>query len=340
MTLRRLSLLLTASLFPTMHALADDYSPSLTIQVENDWFAKAAGVQSDRDYSTGIRINYMTDPIAMPEWVRGLDLPAFIGSDGNKRIRRLGFSINQNIYTPEDTTTATPDPDDRPYAAWLYGGLALQTIVYQDDEPIRMDTMEVSLGVVGPWALGEELQNNFHDAIGQDETSGWSHQLANEPALQLTFERRWRTGSWEFVPPLGLEADFVPYAGFGLGNVLVYGSAGGIVRIGEDLHKDFGPPRARPALPGSDAFNNEGISWYLFAGLEGQAVGHNIFLDGNTFRDSPSVDRYPWVAEGQAGIAFFIDDVRIAYTHVLKSPEFTERDRWQQYGSLSLGFSF
>ena len=46
------------------------------------------------------------------------------------------------------------------------------------------------------------------------------------------------------------------------------------------------------------------------------------------------------MAEGQAGIAFFVDDVRIAYTHVLKSPEFEERDRWQQYGSLSLGFSF
>ena len=235
---------------------------------------------------------------------------------------------------------ATPDPDDRPYAGWLNVGVALQTIHRQGEEPIRMDTMEISLGVVGPWALGRELQNNFHDVIGQDESEGWDHQLKNEPALQLTYERRWRTGSWDIVPGLGLETDFVPYAGFGLGNVMIYGSAGGIVRMGEDLHKDFGPPRARPALPGSDTFNDSGVSWYFFAGLEGQAVGHNIFLDGNTFRDGPNVERYPWVAEGQAGLAIFVGNVRIAYTHVLKSPEFEERDRWQEYGSLSLGFSF
>jgi lipid A 3-O-deacylase len=333
-----LALLLATGL--STGARGDDYSPSFSLQIENDWFAKAAGSEADRDYTTGIRLSYLTDPIAMPEWVRNLDVPTFLGSAGDNRIRRLGFSINQNLYTPENTQTKDPIPDDRPYAGWLSLGVALQTIHRQGDEPIRMDSMELSLGVVGPWALGEQLQNNFHDFIGDDESLGWDNQLRNEPALQLTFERRWRTGAWELVSPLGLETDFVPYIGAGLGNVLTYGSVGGIVRLGEDLRKDFGPPRVRPAIAGSEAFNASGISWYLFAGLEGQAVAHNIFLDGNSFRDGPSVTRNPLVAEGQAGLAIFVGDVRIAYTHVLKTPEFEERDRWQQYGSLSLGFSF
>jgi len=321
-------------------ALADDYAPSLTIQLENDWFAKASGAEADRDYSTGIRISYLTGALAMPEWVRNLDLPTFVGSDGDNRIRRLGISVNQNLYTPEDTLTKAPIPDDRPYAGWLSVGVALQTIFRQGDVPIRMDSYELSLGVVGPWALGEQMQNNFHDLIGNDESLGWDNQLKNEPAIQLTFERRWRTGAWEFLPALSLEGDLVPYVGFGLGNVVTNALAGGIVRVGQDLRNDFGPPRARPALPGSEAFANDGISWYVFAGLEGQAVAHNIFLDGNTFRDGPSVTRNPLVAEAQVGLAIFVGDVRIAYTHVMKSPEFEERDRWQQYGSLSLGFSF
>lgn len=325
-------------------AQADDYSDSLTIQLENDWFAKAAGWDSDRDYSTGIRLSYLSEPLAVPGWLESLQVPTFVGSDGDNQLHRIGISINQTIYTPEDTLARDAIQDDRPYAGWLALGLAMQTLHRQGEEPIRLDTLELSLGVVGPWSLGREMQNNFHEVIGDDESRGWKHQLRNEPAIQLTFERRWRSGAWEFLPPLDLESDLVPYVGAGLGNVQVYGSAGGILRVGQDLRKDFGPPRVRPALPGSEAFNNDGISWYFFAGLEGQAVAHNIFLDGNTFRDQPdgvpSVTRRPLVAEGQAGLAIFIGNIRIAYTHVLKTPEFAERDRWQQYGSLSIGFSF
>jgi len=109
---------------------------------------------------------------------------------------------------------------------------------------------------------------------------------------------------------MGLDADVLPHFGGALGNVFTYGAAGVTLRIGSGLEDDFGPPRIRPSLPGSAYFlPGKGFNWYLFAGLEGRAVLYNIFLDGNTFTDSHSVDKsLSWAISRQgwfsSGIAF------------------------------------
>lgn len=66
-----------------------------------------------------------------------------------------------------------------------------------------------------------------------------------------------------------------------------------MLRLGQRLPLDYGPPRIQPSLPGSGFFvpPQDRFGWYLFAGVEGRAVARNIFLDGNTFRDSRSVDK-------------------------------------------------
>ena len=75
------------------------------------------------------------------------------------------------------------------------------------------------------------------------------------------------------------------------------------LRLGEDLQRDFGPPRVRPALAGSGMFRPTGqFSWYVFGGAEGRVVARDIFLDGNTFRDSLSVDKKRFVADFQVGL--------------------------------------
>src|SRR3546814_17784538 len=101
-----------------------------------------------------------------------------------------------------------------------------------------------------------------------------------------------------------LGVDVTPHLGAALGNVYTYGAGGLTLRFGEDLPDDYGPPRIRPALPGSDYFRpTDDFGWYFFAGAEGRIVARNIFLDGNTFKDSHSVDKRPLVADLQAGLA-------------------------------------
>jgi hypothetical protein len=81
-------------------------------------------------------------------------------------------------------------------------------------------------------------------------------------------------------------------------------------------------------VPGSDFFiPTSGFSWYLFAAVEGRAVARNIFLDGNTFEDSRSVDKKPLVGDLSAGVAlFWSDDFRMDASATYRTKEFDGQD--------------
>lgn len=128
-------------------------------------------------------------------------------------IRRWGLSLGHNIYTPENTSTAALVPDDRPYAAWLYIGGSLQYAYTVNGVSRWLDTLQLDVGILGPAAKGETVQNDWHGLIGVDKTFGWDNQLRNEPIVNLTVERRWRTGIVDVVPEWGLEADIIPMPG-------------------------------------------------------------------------------------------------------------------------------
>jgi lipid A 3-O-deacylase len=323
----------------------------LTIQVENDWFGGPSN--KDRHYSTGLRANWMSPTLYdAPEWLQNFtDLPESILGFLDPRVaghikRRYGVSVGQSLYTPDNTEATALLKDERPYAAWLYVGLTLQTLRYDTSKPqmdaIRQDTWQLDVGVVGPAAFGEEVQNNFHKLIGVDKNRGWDNQLHNEPGINLTFERKWRIGRAVLLDdPIKLRSDIVPMIGMSLGNVNTYAAAGAIVRIGQDLGNDFGPPRIRPSLPGSETFDLEDpFGWYIFAGFEGSAVARNIALDGNTFRDSHSVDKNIFVADFMAGAAVFMGRTRLAYTHVLRTKEYKGQKGMDNYGALTFSVGF
>jgi lipid A 3-O-deacylase len=325
----------------------DEQRDIFTIQIENDVFNRIG--RSDRDYTNGFRFGWLSP--ALPDLPEGLatltTVPTFFGEAAASSVtRRVGISFGQNLYTPEDTATSAPIPNDRPYAAWLYASFALQSTYKRVDpktakeEPVRLDTLQLDLGLIGPAAGGEFVQNNFHRLIGVAPANGWANQLHNEPTIGLTFERRWRTNHGVVLDNPKLEYDFVPRLGATVGNVATYASAGGTLRIGKDLRNDFGPSRARPALPGSEGFIGEGFGWYFFVGAGGDAVARNIFLDGNTDGNSMRVSHRPFVAEAQAGLAILFRGVRITYTQVLRTPEFFERDRWDQFGSINVTFRY
>jgi lipid A 3-O-deacylase len=325
----------------------DEQRNIFTFQVENDFFNIVG--KSDRDYTNGLRIGWLSPALPeLPEgWARMLTLPTFFGERPVGSVtRRVGVSIGQNLYTPQDTETSQPIFNDRPYAAWLYMNVALQSTYKRVDptsgkeDPVRLDTLQLDFGLVGPAAGGAFVQNNFHRLVNDGPANGWANQLHNEPTLDLTFERRWRTGHGIVFDSPKLEYDIVPTIAAAVGNVSTYASAGGLLRIGKDLRADFGPPRARPGLPGSEGFVGEGFGWYLFIGVNGEAVARNMFLDGNTDGNSIHVTHRPFVAEGTVGLALLFRGVRVSFTQVLRTPEFYERDRLDQFASINVTFRY
>ncbi|MFI5001897.1 MAG: lipid A deacylase LpxR family protein [Reyranellales bacterium] len=326
----------------------DELRNIFTFQVENDFFNPID--RSDRDYTNGIRFGWLSPALMdLPDGVIALtSIPTFFGETPATSVtRRFGISFGQNLYTPQDTTTSQPIFNDRPYAGWLYTSFALQSTYKRADpktgkeEPVRLDTLQVDLGLVGPAAGGEFVQNNFHTLIGDPRSFGWANQLHNEPTLGLTFERRWRIDRRVVFDDPKFEYDLIPRIGATIGNLATYASVGGTLRIGKNLRSDFGPTRARPALPGSEGFIGEGFGWYLFAGLNGEAVARNMFLDGNTDgNDIVHVTHRPFVGEASAGLTVLLRGARISYTQILRTPEFFERDRFDFFGSLNVTFRY
>jgi hypothetical protein len=312
-----------------------------SFQVENDRIAN-----TDRNYTNGLRLAFLFPEIGngcwsedrtadptdeLEDWAAAVPIPNAYPN------RRWKVQLGQSLFTPEDTDAERLIVDDRPYAGWLYGGFGVVTF---DDTFENFESVNLDVGVVGPLAQGEFVQNEFHRRIGVPEADGWDNQIGNEPGVMLSYERKWR-----FLAPgdlFGIELDAMPHVGATVGNVMTHAAIGSTVRLGIGLpREDFGPPRIRPSVPGSDFFAREpAFNWYLFAGGEARAVARNIFLDGNTFRGGPSIDKNALVLDFQGGVAASYGRARLVFTTVLRSPEIEGDSQWDVFGSLSLGFRF
>lgn len=308
-------------------ANAEDGRATISGVWENDKFGG-----SDRQYTNGFRLNWLSSTGTPPEFTRDLRaaLAPVLSSDGALRV---GLAIGQNMYTPDDTQLIRPDPTDRPYAGWTYFAGSLVT-----DTGSRLDTIELSVGILGPSAKGEEVQNAVHQLISVDTSKGWDSQLRDEPGVNLLWERRWRFAPEPLVSDFNV--DFSPNVAVSVGNIFTYASVGGVVRIGQDLQADWGAPRIRPALAGSGYFQpNSGFSWYLFAGVEGRGVLRDATLDGNSFRSGPSVDKDAFVADFQAGIAVAVESVRVAFHYDIRTREF-EGQGPVRFGGVSVSIRY
>ncbi len=300
---------------------------SVTLLFDNDSFA-----DTDHHYSCGQEVLLALDQARLPRGLvrigRALPLTA---ADGEVE----GFAgLGQNLFTPHEIEWTTPPAEERPYAGWLYTRAGLSVV-----GEVRWDQWDLTLGVVGPSALGEELQVWAHEWSASRHPAGWSHQLSNEPGLNLGYRRGWRLapeasgGGWGW--------DVQPVLGANLGNVYITSSSGLTLRAGRWLDSHRGPPRISPRIGGSH--RNEplrGLGVQAILSMEGRLVGRNLFLDGNSVIEGPSVPKRWAVGTAEAGLVLTIGKTWLAYSHVLLSPEYRQQPEPDDYGSAALGLSW
>ncbi len=310
------------------------YDNYVTLSYENDLI----GGGSDQYYTNGVRLTWYGTKTSVPIGLRqlGEEFPGL----GINETTATYFTLGQNMYTPADIEVAGKQPNDRPWAGWLYGSVGLTTL-----NGNHMDDFEVTLGVVGPDSMAEQTQKFVHTHITDSPTpKGWSNQLDTEPGVILSWQRRWPS-MWALdfdYSDLRLAA--TPNINASVGNVYTYGGTGMTFTFGpyQKSLQDI-PPRVRPAMAGTGYFDvpDQNWGWYLFAGVDGRAVAHNIFLDGNSFDDDgPSVDKKILVGDAFAGVAVSIYDYRLAYTYNYRGKEFDGQDEASTFGSLSLTARF
>ncbi|MDE1896818.1 MAG: lipid A deacylase LpxR family protein [Rhodospirillales bacterium] len=311
---------------PAMAAVPpDDPHSILTIQLEND----ALSIPStDELYTSGERLGYVGPTGAVPGFIASLGHGLF-----GEGTQRLEMDFQQQIFTPTNTQIYNPNPHDRPYAGQLSARLSL----IQDTTETR-SIAGAAVGMVGPAALGQSVQNGFHEIIGQTPNRGWRYQLHNEPTLDFFGGRIWREDVADFG---GIGVQVLPQVTGQVGNTEIYAQTGGIVRFGQGLDSDFGPAVMQPQLSGTDAYTpTQPFVWYVFGGALGRFVAHDMLIQGNDFRSSRGVGLTHLQGDLEFGAAVIVRGVRVSAVETFETPEFHHSAPAFQYGSVAVSFRF
>jgi len=336
---------LSIILFPQITtAELQNYSDfdTFSIYLENDGLAN-----TDRDYTNGIKLTWSTPyrfdekKTRMPRWSYPI-MNRLPHARDFARQRSVSFSVGQNIYTPEDIEETELIEDDRPYAGILYLSFG-----FHSKKDRHKDTWEFGIGMVGPHSYAEDTQKMVHNLIGSKQAEGWDNQLSDELSAEIIYESQWRLTESQITRRFGY--DFIPHVGARLGNVQIYVNAGAEFRLGWNLVRDFGTCPIRPGCETNSAFGDqaENTSTYrrrrgvhLFVAMDGRMVLRDIFLDGNTFHDSHSVDKKDYVADFMGGIGFVFKRFKTSYAYVFRTKQFDTQERAQVFGTFTFSFSF
>lgn len=303
--------------------------------IENDIFA-----HTDRYYTNGIKFGIGVPGATLSEvFCNSAKLALAPFSNEADRLH-FGWFVGQNLYTPKKITIDAPQPNDRPWAAWTYMGGVGQRV---NEGGNKLDTVEIDVGMVGPPALGDQVQTTWHRLIGASKPQGWGNQIPAEPALLVSYVRKEKIqfGTEHF--------EVIPHAGVTLGNIFTLARAGGIARIGTHM-TGFGPDSIEPGgamlqntRNAADPDSRNKFELYGFVGIDARLVGYNVFLEGPWFRDSPSVSKRNYVNDFKIGASMRYQWLRISLTHIRRSEEFYSAAGGggsQRFDSLNVGFEF
>jgi len=315
-----------------------------TFQLDNDLFAG-----TDDGYTNGLRLswNFSEKPWVIPEFfddgLKRIAGGAYSNSffrllagfeDPDAVVYNYGVSLTQLIFTPTTLETATPPPGERPYAAHLGIGFALHA-----KDRNTVNSIQLTLGITGENALGEEAQDFIHSLRDFEEFQGWDSQIEEEFTITLSLANRRR---YEYDLGFFNGDNYIEY-GSSLGNFRTDFYAGALTRFGYNVTNTFVDPRISINSYTLDGADNNFVPYfgkfsaYLIFGVRGYLVLHDITLDGPVFRDTDTnVTRQPWVGEAYAGFGLRYEDWELAFTQTFRSEEFKEDNGTDSFGSLAI----
>jgi len=262
---------------------------------------------TDRHYTHGTRFVYMWDKTGKS-----------LGSIS-------GLALGQYMYSPSDISISELMPNDRPYAGWLYLGP-----IFLARNKNQQDMMELDIGVVGPLAGCEWTQMQIHKLLDCGLPYGWDNQIHNEVGVNLAYQKKFRFRYKNF-------ADIIPSAGGAWGNVATYADLGCGARVGYNLPDDFGFLKMEPTVR---VTNKSNFRVYGFTDVGGRSVVKNIFIDGNTFKDSPRVKKNIFVGDLSVGFGIGYGNLDILYSQNTRTKEFEQQEDINRFGTLSISYGF
>lgn len=217
---------------------------------DNDFFGG-----TDYYYTQGIKLEYV-NPSLQNRVIDALLLHPFSSNV------KYGFMLDVFGYTPTNIRENQILYGDRPYAACI---LISSFICTTDTLHHQQLTSTLSVGIIGPWALGREVQTLIHRTIGKAIPQGWQHQIKNDLVLnyQLDYEKKITQWKDKFL------LNGISQLRLGTLNTRI--SAGLSAMLGKFTN------------PFKNELSIHRVNYYLYAQSQVTAIGYNAFLQGGLF---------------------------------------------------------
>ena len=306
--------------FLTGQVVAED---AASLYVENDSRGIKPNGNTDRHYTHGTKLVYLTQP----DWQWLDNFAEWDAALPDEQVDTVvGFFFGQNIYTPDNVDKpARRKPEDRAFAGWMYTGLFAQRAADN-----LLEHIELNIGVIGPSSQAKQVQREIHKWLHSNDPVGWENQLSDELAVDFTWMRQQRLLDGWFKPTD--KTDVIAEYGFTAGSVHRHAQAGLIFRYGFNLGNTFGPGRLELPAGISTLRKTGEKSGYLFARAGIKAVEHNRFLTGLTTE--------PLVGEFQAGAVYTYKKLDIAYSQTFLTQEYKQQTANDSFGAITVSWRF
>ncbi|RYY54928.1 MAG: lipid A deacylase LpxR family protein, partial [Chitinophagaceae bacterium] len=231
--------------------------------LDND-FINLRGHGSDQAYTNGIRLDYFN----VLSGRRGLF--SWMPRAGENSVNTTGVSAMQVMYSPEDLKKRQPDSSDFPYSGGLTASYSLHS-----SNPAKKFSLrsEITGGVMGPPALGEEMQRMVHRIMGFIEPKGWDYQLKTDLLINVDFTAE------KMLHEFGRGAELVGGANASLGSMNNAASVYAIFRAG---HIN---PYFNGFLAQTNAYRGSKKLFYnIIVSPRAELQIYNALVDGGLFR--------------------------------------------------------
>jgi hypothetical protein len=310
-------------------AAAQEESTVVVYTENDDWWPDTG---TDKNYTNALRLtvdrNFDTWRLRRVSWLRWIpdhpDCAKLVAGDApDTKCVSSTVEVGQQFYTPDDISVSTLIPNDRPYAGWLYVGGS-----WRSTTESTMVSTHLYLGTTGRWSLAKPVQTIWHDLVNATTPMGWSHQIGNRAGLALVHTRH-----WAFDAELGGRrvVDVTPAVGFTAGNIMTDGYAGGRIKAGWNIARDWSPAGIGPRVP---TRNPAGFEVFATADAQARVLAYSAFIDAAPQHD---LGRNYGVWDAAWGFGFRAGWFGLMYRVAYISPEYDEA-KVHDYKSIRLSF--
>jgi hypothetical protein len=311
-----IKLLFIISIISVSSVSAQIVKQELSFTTENDIY-----FYQDRYYTSGTFVNYRYATGA----AKRINNPNLI-----KTTTEIEFG--HEIYTPYSAKAPDPALHDRPFTGYLYGAAAFNRF-YKNESMLRF---KAEAGIIGPLALGKEIQMGYHDLLNIYEPKGWEYQLKSELGLNLSLDYQNM-----LLRSSNKMADVTLVSSALLGNTFSGANLGMLIRLGKlnNLYESI----TNNSLISLDPPEKKSWELFLYTIPRINYVAYDATIMGGLFlKDKGPItfDTEKFVYSQQIGISLSAKRWSANYNIVLKSREVKSKAKAHAYGSISLAYRF